>query len=60
MKSGSAVATSMRRYLYVLCRDARAALENVKNCMIVWRMGCHVGGLHTNSLILPASAVGLS
>lgn len=61
MKSGSSsVATSVPRYSYVLCRDAQAALDNVKACTQRMKNGLACGEPHTISLILPASAAGLS
>lgn len=60
MKFGSAVATSVPRYSYVLCRDAHVALDNVKACTQRMKNGLACGEPHTISLILPASAAGLS
>lgn len=50
---------NMPQYSYVLCRDTKAALDNVKACSKRMRAGLPCGQPHTISLILPASAAGL-
>lgn len=46
-------------YSYVLCRDAGAAIDNVKACASRMQRGEKCGQPHTISLILPAAAAGV-
>lgn len=47
------------KYSYVLCRDAAAAVDNVKACADKMKSGEPCGQPHTISLIMPAAAAGL-
>eukprot|EP00178_Gracilaria_changii_P017913 TRINITY_DN510_c0_g1_i1.p2 TRINITY_DN510_c0_g1~~TRINITY_DN510_c0_g1_i1.p2 ORF type:complete len:509 (+),score=92.11 TRINITY_DN510_c0_g1_i1:5862-7388(+) len=50
---------SQPQYSYVLCRDAKAAISNIRACSESKKNGEACGPPHTISLILPASAAGM-
>ncbi|CAN8075201.1 unnamed protein product [Agarophyton chilense] len=47
------------QYSYVLCRDAKAAIDNIRACSQSKKNGEPCGPPHTISLILPASTAGM-